>query len=115
MPSRKKQKPSYSVPEDLHTAPQTGWVYRSEEAEAASAAVPVEEAGVAKAAQRGRRDEETKEKPKNESTMTADIIELTAKTITSGIATMGNAMLLGARVVSAPLVMGMRLMGLKPR
>jgi len=116
MPSRKKQKPSYNVPEDLNAAPQTGWVYRSAEKESSpTAAAPVEDAGVAKAVERERRREETKEKSRSSNSMTTDIIELTAKTITSGIATMGNAMLLSARVVSAPFVMGMRFMGFKSR
>ena len=118
MPSRKKQKPSYSVPEDLHETPQTGWVYRSEEPGSAgdAAAAPVEEACVAAASESAPHHPEAREEKKREtSSMTADIIDLTAKTITSGIATMGNAVLLGARLVSAPFVMGMRWMGLGSR
>ncbi len=30
MPSKKKSKPSFEVPQDLQTAPQAGWVYRSD-------------------------------------------------------------------------------------
>jgi hypothetical protein len=48
MPSKKKSKPSFNVPEDLQAAPQAGWVYRSD-GEAAPAAKTAEKSEAAEA------------------------------------------------------------------
>ena len=132
MPSKKKSKPSYSVPEDIQPAAGTGWVYRSESADSASdpppkatrASVPHAEAGkpaktveaaapetskVVKASTPAIKKEEKKAK-KNDS-ITSDLVDLASKTVTSGMAAVGNALLLGARLATAPLVVGIRMMG----
>ena len=124
MPSKKKAKPSYSVPEDIRETPQSGWVYRSESADSPAvssaksahsdaqerAAVEPAPTVTASAARAPAAKKEEKKEKKGES-LTSDIVDLTSKTFTSGMAAVGNALLLGARIVTAPFVLGMKMMG----
>jgi hypothetical protein len=133
MPAKKKSKPSYSVPEDLQAAPQSGWVYRSVAGEAAQvetppavaaaaqpeAPPPVEEACVAQATgvppPAGKQTTARSSEPRKSTSVTTEILDLTSKTLTSGLATIGNAVLLGTRIATAPFLVGMRWIGLWSR
>ncbi len=53
MPSKKKSKPSFDVPEDLQTAPQAGWVYRSDKEAASAAKKPEEKPAASSVAAKG--------------------------------------------------------------
>jgi hypothetical protein len=139
MPPKKKSKPSFKVPEELESAPQAGWVYRSEPTPTAekksSAAV---EAAQADSAEKELAAAARKEEPvKTPATRTSgdheprvpptsprieparssssSILDLTAKTFSSGMATLGNAFKLGAALLTAPLRMGLWLVGIRGR
>jgi hypothetical protein len=136
MPPKKKSKPSFKVPEDLESVPQAGWVYRSESTStegkkppaAADAAIADEpargekpEAGIPKdsAAHKSADFEPSvpPASPKVESTNSSSsgILDLTAKTLSSGMATIGNALMLGAAILTAPLRIGLWLVGIRGR
>ena len=149
MPSKKKSKPSFNVPEDLQAAPQGGWVYRSDDEAPHATKKPEEKAttssGAVKAASGGdgtthakktsataapapavapkvsAKTPETKtaktsgEKSKSSSKSDNGILDLASKTIHSGFETIGNAVLLTTRILTAPITMGMRLIGLKSK
>jgi hypothetical protein len=137
MPSKKKSKPSFQVPEELQTAPQAGWVYRSDKEapakEAKSArkssaggkAAPkgkpaVETAPVPAAAAPAPRVTEAKPKPaapaakkKDRSSKSSNgVLDLTAKTLSAGVSTAGSLMLMTTRIMVAPLKLGKRFLGL---
>jgi hypothetical protein len=124
MPSKKKPRPSYSVPEDLQETPQSGWVYRSSSPEPESMSTPVSvpatngsetPAGPSPADPAAAASSEKKEE-KNSSgktSITSEIIDLAAKTVSSSASAVGNAILLGTRLITAPLSVGMRLIGLR--
>ena len=143
MPSKKKSKPSFDVPEDLQTAPQAGWVYRSDKEAAPAAKKPEEKAaapsvgakrvsggdGTAQAKKAPapaasskvtEKSAETKpkkseEKSKSSSKSDDGILDLASKTLHSGFETIGNALRLTTRVFAAPITMGMRLIGIKSK
>jgi hypothetical protein len=57
-----------------------------------------------------------KKEEKNSSgktSITSEIIDLAAKTVSSSAAAFGNALLLGARLLTAPLSLGMKMIGLR--
>ena len=96
MASRKKAKPSFEVPEELRSAPQTGWVYRSEEQAAPEKpAKPVSVSEPKPAA-----NPPGKAKPRDSE---PGILDLVARTLSSGLATIGGIWLLSARLMAAPL------------
>ena len=147
MPSKKKSKPSYNVPEELQTAPQAGWVYRSDaprsrpsttknlrksragiDAEAVragtntgkaiapipapapyappAAATPI--VGLEKPQEiKGKHSQATTSKPND------GIMDLAARAISSSFEAMGTVVLLTTRIITAPISMGMKMLGLK--
>ena len=123
MPSKKKSRPSFKVPEDLESAPQAGWVYRSE---------PAAEAEPAPVREPEDREPERRQAPWEESdtwehdsgktsssdeeeSSSDDILDLTAKTFSSGVETIGNALRLGAAILTAPIRMGLWIIGFRSR
>jgi hypothetical protein len=135
MPPKKKSKPSFKVPEDLESTQQAGWVYRSEtspkgvEESAAAIKQPEVDSGVHKAAAsptdaqpsaihkaRSSEPEAAPASSKTESSWsTPGILDLTAKTFSSGMATIGNALMLGAAILTAPFRMGLWIVGFRSR
>jgi hypothetical protein len=123
MPSKKRPKPSYSVPEDLQDTPQSGWVYRSgfPDHESMPAAVGVPEihgleaaaAPPAPAATAPKSEKKVEKKNSGKVSITSEILDLTAKTVSSSAAAIGSAILLGARLMTAPFSVGMRMIGLR--
>ena len=122
MPSKKKAKPSYSVPEDLQETPQSGWVYRSGSPEPESAPSPASasaekapavSAPPAPAAPEAPAPKTDQKKSSNSRSVTSEIIDLAGKTLSSSAAAVGNALLLGARLVMAPVSIGMKMIGLR--
>ncbi len=125
MSPKKKQKPSFNVPEELHTAPQTGWVYRSEsdsephpEANQASQPAEFREAVPEAAATPIPEPPPKTGSTKNNGTRATsksdmDLFDLAALTISSGFEAIGNAMLLTTRIITAPFSMGMKMLGWK--
>lgn len=135
MPPKKKSRPSFKVPEDLESTQQAGWVYRSETspkgAEESAAAIkqPEVDSGVHVAAAastdaessaiHNARSSEPEAAPASSKTelpwSTPGILDLTAKTFSSGMATIGNALMLGAALLTAPFRMGLWIAGLRSR
>ncbi|HYK90663.1 MAG TPA: hypothetical protein VE398_17960 [Acidobacteriota bacterium] len=136
MPAKKKSKPSFKVPEDLESAPQAGWVYRSEstqkvdkgsasrggdsEAEPEShPSVPVPPAIHPRETRSGSNHHSsgTPASSKEESSHSSStgIFDLTARTFSSGVATIGNALMLGAAILTAPLRIGLWMVGFRGR
>ncbi len=133
MPSKKKSKPSFEVPEDLQSAPQAGWVYRSDrdtegkmevppEAQAAPEAASDPVVATKKAASRATEAAKpasasskprTQAKPQSKTDSGSGILDLAARTISAGFETMGGAMLLATRIFMAPFSMGLRVLRLK--
>ena len=125
MASRKRAKPSFDVPEELRSAPQGGWVYRSGdetgdapaplrqplvEGGAPSAAESADKAGSAAAPSPGPA---VAAAPAGGEPAEAGIMDLAARTISSGLATVGNMWLLAARILTSPFSMGMKILGRK--
>jgi hypothetical protein len=128
MPSKKRSRPSFEVPQDLQTAPQAGWVYRSDadthkgaekrKTQAAPKPPPAplfaSESAISRSA---RPAEPAKATPKPETESKTDsrsgILDLAAETISAGFETLGNAMLLTTRIIMMPFAMGMRILRLK--
>ena len=135
MPTKKKSKPSFQVPEDLQKAPQAGWVYRSDrpapakEAKAASKVASVNRGpakskpteGAAPSSQPAS-DRHAAHAPSHapstagakasESESSGGVLDLTAKALSAGIGTAGNLILLTTRIIAAPVSLGRRLFGL---
>ncbi len=137
MPSKKKSKPSFQVPEELQTAPQAGGVYRSDEqlpakevkaaskpaaagrapgkpkradAPAASAGTAAP-AGLKKAsAEKTRSAEESKSD--SSSNYSSGVIDLTAKALSAGFGTAGGLVLLTTTLIAAPFALGKRFLHL---
>ena len=87
MASRKKPKPRFEVPDTIQSAPQSGWVYRSEP--------PPQSEPAPK---------------KTESPASAPgLMEAGAETVALGIGAIGNIVLLALRVVALPFTLTMRL------
>ncbi len=131
MPSKKKPKPSFQVPEELQSAPQAGWVYRSDEPSPAKAAKTAPKAGAGgKATGRSKRVEsETpaaapkpphadKSKPAaapasdSKSNSSSAVLDLTAKALSAGFGTAGGFVLLATTLIAAPFALGKRIMHL---
>lgn len=137
MPSKKKSKPSFQVPEELQTAPQAGWVYRSDEQHAAKegkavskpaaasratgkakrADLPAQTSdAVAPAALKKTPPEKSKPAAKTKSDSSSDtssgIIDLTAKALSAGFGTAGGLILLTTTLIAAPFALGKRFMHL---
>src|SRR5512136_3082188 len=123
MPSKKKSKPSYDVPEELQRAPQAGWVYRSDasrpsKAKAASthkspaktapiaalASAPAVRSQVSIPAAAVETPHASRESHSQSSSSKLDdgIIDLAARTISSSFNALGNAVLLTTRIITAP-------------
>ncbi len=136
MPPKKKSKPSFKVPEDLETAPQAGWVYRSESTPAAeqgsvsksekakaepveppaeSASAPAEPQAARTGADREPNTPPTAFRAEPAKSESNGILDLTAKTISSGMATIGNALMLGAAILTAPFRVGLWIVGFRDR
>lgn len=81
MPTKKKHKPRFDVPEVIDTAPQSGWVYRSDEARPTAAR------------------------------SNGALIEGLAVSMAYGLATAGHLFVIGTRVIAMPFTMGLRLIG----
>jgi hypothetical protein len=137
MPSKKKSKPSFQVPEELQKAPQAGWVYRSDqhtpakEAKAAPKAASgsrssakskhAESHAPASHAASTRHEAHAPSAPKaktsapakksSSSDSSSGILDLTAKALSAGFGTAGNLMLLTTRIIAAPVSLGRRLLG----
>ena len=137
MPSKKKSKPSFQVPEDLQTAPQAGWVYRSDEhAPARGGKAASKSASGSKGAAKTRKTEnvapaaETAAPPKSapprgdhskpaaasksdsKSKSTSSVLDLTAKALSAGFGTVGGLVLLSTTIVAAPFALGKRILHL---
>lgn len=139
MPSKKKSKPSFQVPEELLNAPQAGWVYRSDheapakETKAVSKAAsgskspakpkPAEGAASTSKASSGRHAAHARSPapappqakasaPAKAASSSGGILDLTAKTLSAGLGTAGNLVLLTTRIIAAPVSLGRRLLGL---
>jgi len=136
MASRKKTKPSFDVPEELRSAPQAGWVYRTEagaaepapkepaarkkaagapppaSAAAAAAPPPAPEAAAAlplpPAPAPAAGAKSSKKEPEE-----WGIVDLAAHTFSSGFAAFGNSWLLAARILASPFSLGMKILGRK--
>jgi hypothetical protein len=136
MPSKKKSKPSFKVPEDLESAQPAGWVYRSEvapadkEGSAAAVEEPTGDSGAHQAAAASTVQEPpaghaassgdsysapASSKTESSRSATPGILDLTARTFSSGMATIGNALMLGAAILTAPFRMGLWIVGLRSR
>jgi len=127
MPSKKKPKPSYSVPEDLKETPQSGWVYRSgspdpedlppsvevRSDEKPEAAGLVDAAAPAAASSAATPSTSGSAKVAAGKSITSEIIELAANAVSSGAAALGNVILLGARLATAPISIGLKMIGLR--
>ena len=123
MPSKKKSRPSFDIPEDLHTTPQAGWVYRTDrpdsrakEKKGAHAASSGSSGTAARrehhpAPAKRKQPASSTSKTKKSSEASSGILDLTVKTMSSGFSTAGDVMLFGARMVTMPFVWGMRMMG----
>jgi hypothetical protein len=127
MPPKKKSKPTFEVPEELQTAPQTGWVYRSEHEseaqadtieepkpaefhEAAPAVIPPPPAPEPPPpAHKSGNGDASHHTSKSD----MDLFDLAALTISSGFEAIGNAMILTTRIITAPFSMGMKMLGWK--
>jgi hypothetical protein len=129
MPSRKKSKTSFDVPQEVQNRGQAEWVYRSDETpgktksarvtsrtEVVSEEIPVTRTPppqspsepVTRPHRPRRTTTETHSaKSEKKSTNSSGILDLTAKTISSGFETMSNATLLGTRIALAPFRAGM--------
>ena len=137
MPSKKKSKPSFQVPEELQKAPQAGWVYRSDqqapakeikaESKAASEnkspakpkparrAAPTSKALSVRHAAHAPSPVPRQAKasaPTKAASSSGGILDLTAKTLSAGFGTAGNLVLLTTRILAAPVSLGRRLLGL---
>jgi hypothetical protein len=134
MPAKKKSKPSFKVPEDLESAPQAGWVYRSEKASAAEpepatkppAGDPIIQkvaappAAISAPTPSTAFDCDTYAEPSSSKTDSSDystpgILDYTSKTFSSGMATIGNALMLGAAIIVAPIRVGLWIVGFRNR
>ena len=133
MPPRKKSKPSFKVPDDLETAPQAGWVYRSDSTPAAEQgpvsksekpavepsqppAVPVPAMQAARtAASLEPHTPPTKFRAEPAKSDSNGILDLTAKTLSAGMATIGNAFMLGVAILTAPFRVGLWIVGFRGR
>jgi hypothetical protein len=123
MPSKKKKKPSFEVPEDVREAGQAEWVYRSDQkpAEAFEPGAPAIDVPVTRTVEvkrapahvphRTRAEESTKSHSKSSAKKKSGILDLTVKTFSSGFSTVANATLLGSRIALAPFRLGARMIG----
>jgi hypothetical protein len=130
MPSRKKKKPSFEVPEDVRNAGQAEWVYRSDSkppdvARPAAPAVetvnaPVFDIPVSRTAEVKKRpgarrsaggQSERSQSHSGQKEKNSGILNLTTKTFSSGFSTLANATLLGSRIALAPFRFGARMIG----
>ncbi len=136
MPAKKKSKPSFQVPEELQTAPQAGWVYRSEEQSGAKAHTSSKPAAGGKTAGKAKRvdappavsgmstpaekktsparEAKPVPKPKSDSSSksSSSLLDITAKALSAGFGTAGGLILLTTTVVAAPFALGKRLLHL---
>jgi len=142
MPSKKKSKPSYNVPEELQTAPQAGWVYRSDvsrspeatpksfrkpQATTVTRATPASKTAgksatpipapqtppIPAAPSESPKDAKSTRSHATASKSSDGIMDLAARTISSSFEAIGNAVLLTTRIITAPISMGMKMLGLK--
>ncbi len=136
MPSKKKSKPSFQVPEELQNAPQAGWVYRSDghapakEAKAgpkhaagkkaAAKSKPAKSAPPAHAAHASAHavspSAETKAaaapKANSPSKSSNGIMDLTAKTLSAGFGIAGGLVFLATSLLATPFALGKRMLHL---
>ena len=141
MPTKKKSKPSFQVPEELQKAPQSGWVYRSDEqapareAKAGSktaatsrgsakskpaSSAPSSHVTAVRHATHAPSPAEATPRAKapatasstDSSESTGGFLDLTAKALSAGIGTAGNLVLLTTRIIAVPVSLGRRLFGL---
>jgi hypothetical protein len=138
MPSRKKSKPSFDVPQDVQNSGQAEWVYRSDATagdrratggttktrSAAAEEIPVTRTEstastensqpVSHTQQRSNRTtgETRSSGSSRKSNNSSGILDLTARTFSAGFETLSNATLLGAQIALAPFRFGLRMMRL---
>ncbi len=137
MPSKKKSKPSFQVPEELQSAPQAGWVYRSDEQMPAKAGKPAPKTaaggraaakpkhtesslptpethvpGAAKPAPAHESKPRTAEKSDSDSKSSSAVIDMTAKVLSAGIGAAGGLVLVTTTLVAAPFALGKRILHL---
>jgi hypothetical protein len=127
MPSKKKSKPSFQVPEELQKAPQAGWVYRSDRQTKEAKPTPKAGSGsrgpakpaaaetAAHAPSHAPHRDKTSPPPKKKESSSGSsggILDLTAKALSAGFGTVGNIVLLTTRIIAAPVSLGRRIFGL---
>jgi len=138
MPSKKKSKPSFQVPEELQTAPQAGWVYRSDEPPPAKGAkgaaksaasgktggrakradAPQASAGAIMAPAEHKKPHTDSSKPpavsksNSASKSSSGVLDLTAKVLSAGFGTAGGLVLMTTTIFAAPFAFGKRLLRL---
>jgi len=98
MASRKKPKPQYTVPEEVESTPQSGWVYRT--AEAAPASEPKPAPAPAK-----------KTPVSSATSLASGVIETGVQTLAYSFAAMGHALLFTTKVMALPWSMTAKLIG----
>ncbi len=127
MSAKRKKKPSFEMPEELQSAPQTGWVYRSDAAAEPQPAIPELKHAAAEPAEPStvqpwaeadghsaprlslpRPAQEPADTNHNHKPKPQDpgIVDLTWKTLESGFATVNNCAKLGYRIATAPWRIG---------
>lgn len=134
MPSKKKSKPSFQVPEELQAAPQAGWVYRSDGPARARGTKTAHKSGsdgkaAAKSRQAGStaaaripsasprrapaaKPETAPERAKESASGSRrSFMNIGADAMSAGFGTAGNFLLLTTRMFVAPLSLGKRLFG----
>ena len=129
MPSKKKTKPSFQVPEDLQTAPQAGWVYRSDgpaprkaskapakSRPAAKARLAESVAPAAAASSPPPKKAETKKseaaKSNSSSSSSHGVLDLTSRALSAGFEAAGDIARLTTRFLTMPFSLGKRMLGL---
>ncbi|MGH9720780.1 MAG: hypothetical protein ACRD8O_11255 [Bryobacteraceae bacterium] len=93
MPSKKKPKPQFEIPEDVKTPSGSGWVYQSDE----RAAPP-------------RRRTAPTPPPRPHVPSSLGIVDAGSQVVVHGVAALGNIVLFTTRVVTMPLNVAMRLL-----
>jgi hypothetical protein len=96
MPSKKKHKPQFEIPEDVQAPSGSGWVYQSDE----PAAPPP-----------GRTAHAPEPRsPRLQASSNLGIVDAGTEVVVHGVATIGNIVLLTTRVVTMPWSVALRLM-----
>ncbi|MGI8783480.1 MAG: hypothetical protein ACR2L2_07525 [Acidobacteriota bacterium] len=127
MASRKKTKPSFDLSADVITAPQSGWVYRSDApATGAPKARPARRARKTSARPRATIRSVTpirpvtsirrplaaaKPAPKRSRRTTGSLWGVPAQALAAGLGTTSRLLMMGTRIVTWPFTIGLRFLG----